>query len=95
MAHYLTSDDKYRGLPDSNENRSSLSGYQFGRARGIHGRGRTALGQVKGYLKTVIEAIANSKLRRMRRELELRGVRFDQANESPVAHKSEPAEQSR
>jgi hypothetical protein len=31
MAHYLTSDDKYRGLPYGDEDRSSLGGYQFGR----------------------------------------------------------------
>jgi hypothetical protein len=31
-------------------------------------------------LKNMIEAIANSKLRRMERELELRGIRLDRAS---------------
>jgi hypothetical protein len=76
MAHYLTSDDKYRGLPYGDEDRSSLGGYQFGRTHGKRVRGRAALSRVNGYLKAMIEAIANSKLRRMERELELRGIRF-------------------
>jgi hypothetical protein len=32
----------------------------------------------------MIEAIANSKLRRMQRELELRGVRFDRSSDNWV-----------
>ena len=82
MAHYLSSDDKYRGLSCGDENRSSLGGYQFGRTHGKRVRGRAALNRVNGYLKTMIEAIANSKLRRMERELALRGIRLDQANNS-------------
>jgi putative heme degradation protein len=35
----------------------------------------------------MIEAIADAKLRRMERELELHGIRFDQANESWVVRK--------
>jgi len=45
---------------------------------------RSALGRVDGYLKNMIEAIANAKLRRMQRELELRGIRFDRANDNWV-----------
>jgi hypothetical protein len=89
MVHYLTSDDRCRGLSDGNENRSSRSGYRFGRARGSHGHGRAALNRVSGYLKTVIEAIANSKLRRMERELELRGIHRDRSNDS-WTRKSQP-----
>ena len=37
-----------------------------------------------GYLKNMIEAIANSKVRRMERELELRGIRFDRSNNNWV-----------
>jgi hypothetical protein len=33
-------------------------------------------------LKNMIEAIANAKLRRMERELELRGIRFDRADDN-------------
>jgi hypothetical protein len=95
MAHYLTSDDKYRGLPYGEEDRSSLGGYQFGRTHGKRVRGRAALSRVNGYLKTMIEAIANSKLRRMERELELRGIRFDQPNNNWVARKSQPTGRSR
>jgi hypothetical protein len=32
----------------------------------------------------MIEAIANSKMRRMERELELRGIRFDRSNNNWV-----------
>jgi hypothetical protein len=38
------------------------------------------LSRVNGYLKNMVEAIANAKLRRMERELELRGIRFDRPN---------------
>ena len=68
MAHYLAGRDNYRG------------DYQFGRTRGNHARGRAALNRVNGYLKAMIEAVANSKLRRMERELELRGISYDRAN---------------
>jgi hypothetical protein len=48
--------------------------------------------RVNGFLKNMIEAIANAKLHRMERELELRGIRFDRCNESWVARKSQPTE---
>ena len=38
---------------------------------------RSALRRVNGCLKTMIEAIADSKVRRMRRDLALRGIHFD------------------
>jgi hypothetical protein len=82
MAYDLTSDHGHRGPSRGNENRSSLDGYRFGRISGMHGHGRAALSRTGRYLKTVIEAIANSKLRRMERELELRGIRRDRANDS-------------
>jgi hypothetical protein len=53
------------------------------------------LSRVNGYLKNMIEAIANAKLRRMQRELELRGIRYDRPNDSSVARKSQPTERSR
>ena len=37
----------------------------------------TLYGGVNGFLKNMIEAIADSKLRRLERELELRGIRLD------------------
>jgi hypothetical protein len=95
MVHDFISDDRYCGSSCGTENRSSPSRYRFGRAGGAYGRGRAALSRVSGYLKTVIEAIADSKLRRMQRELELRGIRVDPADGGPAVHKSKPAEQSR
>ena len=91
MAHYLTRHDRYRGLSHGNENQSALSAYRFGRARGSHGQARATLSRVGGYLRTVIEAIANSKLRRMERELELRGTYRDPAEDSWM-RKSQPTE---
>jgi len=82
MAHDLTRDDRCRGLSHGDETHSPLGGYRFGRARGSHGQARAALSRVGGYLKSVIEAIANSKLRRMERELELRGIYHDPAQDS-------------
>jgi hypothetical protein len=45
---------------------------------------RSALRRVNGFLKNMIEAIANSKLRRMERELELRGIGLDRASNNWV-----------
>jgi hypothetical protein len=54
MAHYLTSDGKYRGIP----------------CRINRGRGRAASNHVNRYLRKVVEAIAAAKLHRLRRETE-------------------------
>jgi hypothetical protein len=86
MAHFFTSDDKYGDLIHDDDYRSYLiarsnssGGYRFGRTHGKRFRvhARSALRRVNGYLKGMIEAIANAKIRRMERELELRGIRFD------------------
>ena len=91
MGHYLTSDDKYRDLIYDGDDRSYRAGgnaspgdYRFGRPQGKHGRvhARSSLRRLNGYLKTMIEAIANAKLRRMERELELRGIRLHRSNDS-------------
>lgn len=101
MSHFLTSDDKYRDLLYGDDYRSYLmarskspDGYKFGRIqrRRVRVHARSALRRVNGYFRSMIEAIANSKLRRMERELELRGIRFDRSNESWVAGKSRPTE---
>ena len=95
MAHYPTGDGKYRGLSYDDDHRSSLGSCQFGSARGKRVGARTVLSRVNGYLKNMIEAIANSKLRRMERELELRGIRYDRPSASWAARKHRPAERSR
>ena len=61
MAHLITSDD-----------------YRFGRSHGERAgvRTRGALRRVSGFLKNMIEAIADSKMRRIERELELRGFQL-------------------
>jgi predicted deacetylase len=91
MAHYLTSDEKYRDLIHDDDYRSylvdrgdSLVGYRFRRMQGkrIRVHARTARSRVDGYFRNMIEAIANAKLRRMERELELRGIRLDRLNDS-------------
>ena len=99
MSHYLTNDDKFRDLLYGDDYREylmarsrSADGYRFGRAPGRRARvhARIALRHVTGYFRTMIEAIADSKLRRMERELELRGIRFDRASDSWVTGKSRP-----
>lgn len=79
MAHFLVSDDQYRDLIYDNDRRShrvgpgqSLGDYRFGRARCKSAHG--PLHRISGYFRNMIEAVANSKLRRMERELELRGI---------------------
>lgn len=93
MAHFLTSDEEYRDLIHDDDYRSylgnqgdSAGGYRFGRMRGkrVRVHARAALRRVNGYLKNMIEAIANSKVRRMERELEPRGIRFDRINDNWV-----------
>jgi hypothetical protein len=93
MAHFLTGDEKYRDLLHDDDYRSYLGdqsdqpgAYRFGRMprKRVRVHVRSALGRVDGYLKNMIEAIANAKLRRMQRELELRGIRFDRANDNWV-----------
>lgn len=104
MAHLLTGDEKNRDLTYDDAYRSYLitrrdppSDYRFGRTheKRLRVHARTALRRVNGYLQTMIEAIANSKLRRMERELELRGIRYDRRNDSWVPRESQPAARSR
>ena len=100
MAHFLTSDEKYRELIHDDDYRSYLvdrsyspGGYRFGREHGkrVRVHARSALRRVNGYLKNMIEAIANAKLRRMERELELRGIRLDRASSNWVTRDPGPS----
>jgi hypothetical protein len=90
MVRFLIADEKYRELIYDDDYRSYLmarsnssGGYRFGRMRGnrVGVRARAALSRVNGSLKNMIEAIANAKLRRMERELELRGIRGYRPND--------------
>ena len=84
MAHHLVGMDKSSDLPSGNDGTSHQSGYRFG--RGVkRDHGRSVLSRVNGYLKGLIEAIGDAKVRRMRREVELRGVCLDQAREAWIA----------
>ena len=89
MTHLTTSDDKFRDLAYDDGYRAYLitrrdppSEYRFGRTRGkrVRVRARSALRRFNGFVKNMIEAIANSKLRRMERGLELGGIRLDRAD---------------
>ena len=87
MAHLLTGDDKLR--------EESSGDYRFARPQAKRGSPmRSALRRVNGYLKIMIEAIADSKVRRMRRDLELRGIRFDPHENNWVVRKSGPMDRS-
>jgi hypothetical protein len=97
MSHFLASDDEYRdSIYDEDDwshrinKRNSPGDYRFGR---LHARATSS--RISGCLKSMIEVIANSKLRRMEREVELHGIRRDRLNDNPVALKSRPAELSR
>jgi hypothetical protein len=87
MAHSLARGDEY---PDVTYGDSNQGRYRFGRIHVRHARARTALSRVSGYLKKMIAAVADAKLRRMKRELELRGVGFVRTEESFVARQSPP-----
>lgn len=56
--------------------------YRFGRTheKRARVRARRVLGRVNGFLKNMIAAIADTKLRRIERELELRGYRYDRSS---------------
>jgi hypothetical protein len=68
MAHYLTSDGKYRGMPFGEDVWSYPSGHLSGTSQ--TNRGRAASNDASRYLRKVVQAIAAAKLRRRRREVE-------------------------
>ena len=84
MLHYATGDNKYRGLHCGNEGELYPPRYRFGWDYAKSGCGRSALHRANSYLKNLIQSIAEAKVGRMRRELELRGVHFDGSNEEWV-----------
>jgi len=64
--------------------------YRFGSVQTRHGRGRAALNRVNRYLKSMIDKIADAKVGRMCRELELRGIRFDSETENWITRTRRP-----
>jgi hypothetical protein len=77
MAGILASNDRYRDLAyDRRAHRTASAGslidYRFGRVRGKSTRG--AVHRIIDALRRMVEAIVDSKLRRMERELELLGI---------------------
>ena len=98
MPHYLASDDRYRDFIWDDDFRSHLmaqskapGSYKFGRMQGprLAVRARGAFRRFNGYMKNMIEAVADAKLRGMRHELELRG--FDHSSEGWGTGKSPAA----
>ncbi len=65
MTHYLTGDEKF-------------AGYRFGRGHAKGGRGRSALNRLNGYFRSLIEGVADAKVRRMRDDPGLRNIGFYQ-----------------
>lgn len=97
MSYLLASDEKYRdSICDEGHwsrriiKRNPPGDYRFGRTYA-----RARLSRIVGCLMSMIEMIANSKLRRMERELELHGIRRDRMNGNLMALKSRPTELSR
>ena len=102
MTYLLGRDEKHRDLIYDDDYRAylitrnnSAGDYRFGRSYAKRDlvRVRSALRRVNGFLKNLIAAIANSKMRRMQREL--RGLRYDRPSNNWVARNSGPAERSR
>ena len=103
MAHLLNDNDKFPDLAYDDGYRAYLitrrdrsSEYRFGRTQGkrIRVHARNTLRRINAYFRNLIEAIANSKMRRMKRELELRGIRLDRLSNDWVV-RTEPTERSR
>jgi hypothetical protein len=85
MARDPISNEKCPGLPYGNEIELYSSDYRFGCGDLRCGPRRSTSNRVNGFLKGLIEAIANAKLRRMQRDLELRGIRPDRSDEVWIA----------
>ena len=97
MAHILTRDGKESDLAYDDAYRLFLItrtepqvDYRFActQLKRDRARARGAFRGVKGFFRNMIEAIAKSKMRRIERELEFRGVHYDRRNNDWVSDKS-------
>jgi hypothetical protein len=102
MTYLMGSDDKRGDLIYHDDYRAylitrSADEYRFAKSHGkrVRVQLRSALRRVNVFFTKLIEAIADSKVRRMQRELWLRGVRYDRLNDDPAPPNSGPAEHSR
>ena len=86
MAHYVTTDGKYRGSSYGDDGEAYMLSYQFGSGRRRYSRGRLALNRVNSYLKGLIQSIAVAKLRPTQRELELGGIHLEGPDEAWIAN---------
>jgi hypothetical protein len=102
MTYLLGGEEKHRDLVYDDDYRAYLitrnnpeGAYRFDRSYGKRDlvRVRSALRRINGYLKNLIAAIADSKVRRM--QLGLRGIRRDRPSDDWVTRNSGPAEHSR
>jgi hypothetical protein len=99
MTHSISGDEKFPGLAYDDDYRSylitrsvPLSEYRFGRTRGkrVFAHARRAAKRAVAFLKIMHEAIVAAKMRRLHRELELRGVRYDLRNDTTILWIDEP-----
>ena len=74
MSHYFAAGHDHSALD------GDRTSYRFGSIRAKHGR--SAFNRTSAYLKNLIEAAADAKVRRMQRELALRGIHFDASEQS-------------
>lgn len=102
MTYLLGSDEEHRDLVYDDDYRAylitrSAGDDRFARSQGKRARVRmrSAVRRVNGFLRNLIAAIADSKIRRMQRELGLRGIRYDRPNDNWVTRNSGPTEHSR
>jgi hypothetical protein len=93
MTHSISGDENFPELTYDDDYRSyliarsaPLSDYRFGRMRGkrILTHARRAAKRAIAFLKIMHQAIVAAKVRRLYRELELRGVRYDPENDTTM-----------
>ena len=95
MTGLFGSDEQHRDLVYDDDYRAYLitrrysdGDYRFARTQGKRVRVRNALRRVNGFLRYLVAAIADSKIRRMQRELGLRGISYDRPKDNWVTRRS-------